>query len=277
MSPSTSTLEVRLAVPTDHDLVAELFLELATREPPPTLERFVDEMQSTTYVAELADAGGKRVVGYLFAQFLRTTVYVRHVASSPDVRRMGVGSALFARIKQEARARGCDRICLNVKPDNLPAIRLYEREGLSFRYLSSAHGFLFAAFPGHPVAGASVRELPPARDTEIEALFGLPDGQLSTARALPNRVILGVFCAAESQPEAETAQGVACFDTAFPGCFPFRVTSVELAPALLNGCHAVAKGPDMNLVIEDSPELEAWLRAAGIPPRLVFSHYAGAL
>ncbi len=260
---------VRLARPEDHAEVAALFLELATDEPGPTETRFVAEMQKTTYIVEREG----RVAGYLFAQFLRSTAYIRHVAIAPNARRSGVGSALFARARAEATARGCAVLCLNVKPENVPAIRLYEREGLAFKYASAAHRFTFSALPGHPVEGVRARVLTANRDAEAESLFGLPDGQLAMARALPGRVVLGLF---RGTGEPEIA-GLASFDPGFPGSFPFRVTSPDLVPALLDGCRAHARKDTMNVIVEDAPEVSAWFARQGAPARMEFSHYAGAL
>ena len=260
---------VRLAVPTDHAEVAALFLELLTDEPGPSLERFSSEMCQTTFVVEREG----RVAGYLFAQFMETTAYVRHVSTAPFARRTGVASALFAHVKGFARARGCDTICLNVKPDNTAAIRLYEREGLTFRHASSAHRFSFAKLAGNAVAGATVRELTADRDAEAEAAFALPSGQLATARALPGRFVLGVFTG-EGDGRVE---GVASFDTGFPGAFPFRVARPELTPALLDGCRRHANQDAMNVVVENAEEVAAWFSRAGAPARMEFSHYGGAL
>jgi ribosomal protein S18 acetylase RimI-like enzyme len=258
---------VRLAVPADHAEVAALFLELLTDEPGPSLERFSSEMCLTTFVVEREG----RVAGYLFAQFMETTAYVRHVSTASFARRTGVASALFVHVKALARARGCDKICLNVKPDNLAAIRLYEREGLTFRHASSAHRFSFAKLAGHPVEGATVRELTADRDAEAEATFALPSGQLATARALPGRFVLGVFT------DEGHVEGVASFDTGFPGAFPFRVARPELSPALLDGCRRHAKEDSMNVIVENAPEVAAWFSRAGAPARMEFSHYVGAL
>ena len=53
------------------------------------------------------------------------------LAVSPAARGMGIGRRLMVRAEREARARGCDRLRLEVRLDNVPAIRLYESLGFA--------------------------------------------------------------------------------------------------------------------------------------------------
>ncbi len=46
-------------------------------------------------------------------------------------RGMGIGRRMMAKAEREARVRGCDRMRLEVRMDNLPAIRLYEDLGFA--------------------------------------------------------------------------------------------------------------------------------------------------
>lgn len=261
-----SALVIRPARLEDHARVAELFLELETGDPKPDATRFANELCPSTFVAVKDGA----VVAYLFAQFMKDTVYIRHVATAPSARRTGAARALFAKVKAEARARGAERICLNVKPDNTAAIALYEDEGLAFRYTSQTHRFAWSKLPSHPVVGVTGALLDPAFDAELETRFGLPSEQIATTRAIPNKVIVGIF--RDGKPV-----GLACFDPTFPGAFPIRAVDSEVFPALLDACKAHAIEDDMNVVIEDAPDLVAWLTNAGAPPRMTFSYYAGGL
>ncbi len=45
-------------------------------------------------------------------------------------RRQGIGSALLARVAEEAAGRGCRRLWLITTNDNLDAIRFYQRRGM---------------------------------------------------------------------------------------------------------------------------------------------------
>jgi len=266
MSHVPPSFAVRPARPDDHAVVAALFLELETGDPPLTAERFTNELCPSTLVAERDG----EVIAYLFTQSMRDTLYVRHVATARSARRSGAAKALFAATKAAARARGATQICLNVKPENTPAIALYEREGMAYRYASEAHRFSWAKVPGHTIAGVTSAVLEPRFDAELEARFALPAGQIASTRAIATRVIVGLF-------QGEGPVGLACFDPKFPGAFPVRVAAPALFPALLDACRAHAIQDEMNMVIEDAPALSAWLAAAGAPSRMSFVHYAGPL
>ena len=47
----------------------------------------------------------------------------------PDYLRRGIARALLAAAESEAGKRGCRDLRLEVRPDNLPAIRLYRKDG----------------------------------------------------------------------------------------------------------------------------------------------------
>lgn len=265
------SLVVREARADDHEAVAALFLELETREPPPARERFLSELLGGTLVAELDG----RAAGYLYAQVLADTAYVRHVATAPWARRRGVARALFRAAKRRFLEAACARVRLNVKPDNHAAIALYRGEGLAPAYRSRAMRFSLTAIPGAPREGVAGGLLDADRDAEAEDVFQLPRGQLGAARALGRRIV-GLL-----RPEPGGASpaivGVACFDPAFPGAFPFRVTESSLGPALLDACRAHALVDELQLVIEDDEALGDWLAAEGAETRFDLEHFIGAL
>jgi ribosomal-protein-alanine N-acetyltransferase len=80
----------------------------------------------------LAAYHGGELVGSMVVLFRSTSRVARiySLAVATTARGMGVGRRMMARAEKEARARGCDRLRLEVRMDNLPAIRLYE--GLGF-------------------------------------------------------------------------------------------------------------------------------------------------
>ena len=73
---------------------------------------------------------------------------IHSLAVSAGVRGQGIGRRMMARAEREARMRGCTRMRLEVRMDNLPAIRLYERLGfadtaaLPGYYDDGAHAFV---------------------------------------------------------------------------------------------------------------------------------------
>jgi len=70
------------------------------------------------------------------------------LAVSAAARGMGIGRRMMAKAEREARMRGCERMRLEVRMDNMAAIRLYERLGfadtavLPGYYEDGAHAFV---------------------------------------------------------------------------------------------------------------------------------------
>lgn len=50
----------------------------------------------------------------------------------PDFRQFGIAGRLVDAVKGFALERGCQRVVLSVAPENIPAVRLYERHGFIF-------------------------------------------------------------------------------------------------------------------------------------------------
>jgi ribosomal protein S18 acetylase RimI-like enzyme len=74
---------------------------------------------------------GGKLVGSMVVLFRRNTRSARiySVAVDASHRGRGIARRLMARAEREARKRGCNRIRLEVRLDNIPAIQLYERLG----------------------------------------------------------------------------------------------------------------------------------------------------
>jgi [ribosomal protein S18]-alanine N-acetyltransferase len=80
-----------------------------------------------------------RAIGFLVAQCGGAEWELENMAVLAGLRRRGAGSALLAALVAEARARRAERILLEVRASNRPAIRLYEQGG--FQLLSRRPGY----------------------------------------------------------------------------------------------------------------------------------------
>ncbi len=132
---------VRRAVPADGPAYVALVRALAVFEhlPPPddeaagrlVADAFADPPRYELWVAERAGA----VVAYAatfmtYSTFLaRPTLFLEDLFVHPDARRGGVASAVLARLRDEARARGCGRFEWMVLDWNVDAQKLYARVG----------------------------------------------------------------------------------------------------------------------------------------------------
>lgn len=72
-----------------------------------------------------------RVVAYGGMTLVLDEGSVTNVAVHPDRRHRGLGRAVVRALKKEALAFGIERIYLEVRTSNLPAISLYQSEGFT--------------------------------------------------------------------------------------------------------------------------------------------------
>lgn len=73
----------------------------------------------------------RTLAGYALVLFRANSSAARiySIAVSADCRGRGIGEQLLAAAEQGARARGRDRMRLEVRPDNAAAIAMYEKNG----------------------------------------------------------------------------------------------------------------------------------------------------
>lgn len=118
---------VRVRALTYADLPRVIAIERRAFPTPWSLAMFVLELSKATGVC-LAAVGEGRLVGYLICSRYDTAWHVMNVAVDPDLRQLGVATALLAELYERV---GDDqaRYTLEVRRSNDVAIHLYEREG----------------------------------------------------------------------------------------------------------------------------------------------------
>ena len=79
------------------------------------------------YIVVLAD---EAIIGFGGCWISFEEAQVTNIALTSAQRGRGIGKALMARLMRAAAARGAERMTLEVRPSNTPALRLYE--GLGF-------------------------------------------------------------------------------------------------------------------------------------------------
>ncbi|MCC7447661.1 MAG: ribosomal protein S18-alanine N-acetyltransferase [Anaerolineae bacterium] len=73
----------------------------------------------------------QRLIGYICGVVDDGEGYIGSIGVDPDVRRLGLGKALFDTFRKRAVARGAAAITLHVRPDNAPALALYRKLGFT--------------------------------------------------------------------------------------------------------------------------------------------------
>lgn len=254
---SGSPFTARIATPDDHPVFARLFPELGVQDPLPDREDFAQQMLPRVLV--LCD--GPDPIAYATWQIHGCAAHVVQLVVDPRARGRGAGRALMAAVRAIVIGDGCTRWGLNVKRDNLPAIRLYERFGMRAQYDAWAMRVGWAqacAFPSG--VGAPVAFTPrPEDDATIAARFAIDQERITRFRSRPGFVLAALR-------EHGAIAAFAAFDTNFPRVFPFRVARVELAAPLFNALreHARADRPEIILlVVEADRALFDALRGAG--------------
>jgi GNAT superfamily N-acetyltransferase len=264
--PGSSELHDRLrardARPDDYATFTRMFAELKIPDPVPPPERF--EREIAPHAILLEDGASPVAYGWFFS--LKELGRVIHVVVAPEARGRGVGRALMGEIARRLRMASCTRWTLNVKPDNLPAIRLYERTGMSVQHESCAMHVAWsdvARLPEGPRGVVAVAIAPDgSEDAVLERTFAFGEGRLALLRGSEARVLLRLR---DPATPGDVTLGAGVFDPGFPGASPFGVRSPDLARALLSAMrpHARPEHHHLSVFVEGSPALAATFAAAG--------------
>ena len=132
------TCELRLAKPADARLLARMsrdYIEhgLNWRWRPEQLVRKIRASETVVLVAELEVGGVRFVGGFAVMDFQHglemEKAQLTLLAVHPNIRRRHIGSQLIRWLHKSARVAGCEHIELQVRTDNLPARRFYQKFG----------------------------------------------------------------------------------------------------------------------------------------------------
>ncbi len=91
-------------------------------------ENFNFVLKSKNYSYFLAEEVG-RIVGYAGASILYDESELQYIATLPSLRRNGIAKALMAVLVEDLIKKGVNKMYLEVKEDNAPAISLYKKLG----------------------------------------------------------------------------------------------------------------------------------------------------
>lgn len=111
------------------DLVAVHALEVRAYEFPWTQGIFRDCVSAGYPARVLMEEG--RIVGYFLLSLAADEAHILNICIAPELQGRGHGRALLHVLLEIARARRAQRIFLEVRPSNVPAIALYHDEGFN--------------------------------------------------------------------------------------------------------------------------------------------------
>lgn len=115
-------------------------------------------LSSDSALILIADISGRPLAGAAVVFFRKGSTVARlySLATAPEARGKGVGTALLEAVTAAARHRGCRALRLEVRADNSAAIRLYEQHGcrrigqLAAYYADGADGWRYEQPLGMP-------------------------------------------------------------------------------------------------------------------------------
>ena len=138
--PATADVRVRRAAPSELDDLHAL--EEATFDSDRlSRAQYRRHLDSDSALVLVASANRRRLLGSAVVFFRRGSAVARlySIASRPEARGKGVGSALLDACAAAARRRRCRALRLEVRVDNAAAIRLYALKG--FRGIGRLAGY----------------------------------------------------------------------------------------------------------------------------------------
>lgn len=157
VAPATASVRVRRAENSDlNDLV---ILEDRTFDSDRmTRDQYRRHLDSDTALVLVASANHRRFLGTAVVFFRKGSKVARlySLASQPESRGKGVGTALIEATEKAARRRRCKALRLEVRTDSAAAISLYERLGyrrlglLKAYYQDGADGWRYEKVLGQP-------------------------------------------------------------------------------------------------------------------------------
>lgn len=121
-----SKVTVREAAASDCEALAAI--DRASSPSPWSRSSLLGAVESPSSLLLMAELGGE-AAGFAALQFGGELAALDEIAVRPDLRRLGLGSALLKEAVRFATARGCSSLTLEVRAGNLPAVGLYRSAG----------------------------------------------------------------------------------------------------------------------------------------------------
>ena len=119
---------MRIRQMTEKDVPTVALIERDCFSEPWSEQGFLDGMANSTVFFAAEDDRGN-VVGYIGMYLMKPEGEITNVAVAKEVRGRGIGAALVASMQQWAEEHGIERIVLEVRVSNAPAIHVYEEKG----------------------------------------------------------------------------------------------------------------------------------------------------
>lgn len=135
------------AEPDDIDIIHEIELESHNypwnRE---SFEKIIQKKERYINLLTINDDKNKKIIGYICFQFLFDELYFLNITVKKNNRRRGVAAKALKFLIDTAYEKGCKKVVLDVNPENMPAVKLYEKLGFNFSMFSKNWDSLVMCF-----------------------------------------------------------------------------------------------------------------------------------
>lgn len=151
---------------TPADIAAVAAIEASQHATPWHAQSFADALRCGWYARVLRDTerSGKSIVGYFVAMTTGDDEELLTITVAPENVGRGYGRLLLDTWLGDARTRGAQRLFLEVRQGNVPAIRLYESTGFTMTGMRRN----YYAIPADPANGQ-----PTGREDAILMMYQL--------------------------------------------------------------------------------------------------------
>ncbi len=177
---------LRRAVASDYAAYVRLFADLDSLRPPVPYQDWVHDSRHRTLVVETAG----QIVAYCAWEAYRTHGRICELVVEKPWRGQRLGERLLRAVGSRFREAGLSTWTINVKENNGPARRLYERMGFRSRSRWYEFELVWKSLAVSPDAGASTVRLKTTEDARFERVLKLAPGRLSRWRRDVHEVIV---------------------------------------------------------------------------------------
>jgi ribosomal-protein-alanine N-acetyltransferase len=95
-------------------------------------EEFVKELTKNRFARYYTCKMNKKIIGFLGLWIIFEDAHISTIAVAPDYMRKGIGTLLAKFAIKLAKDNGCNKVILEVRKSNEPAMRFYEKLGFAF-------------------------------------------------------------------------------------------------------------------------------------------------
>ena len=128
---------IRPMLPSDLEVIMEI--ERVSFSTPWSLESFKAELKDNEYARYLCLELDDQVIGYMGLWFILDEGHITNIAIAPNYRGQHWGEFLMRSVMEKMAGQGMERMTLEVRVSNSPALSLYKKLGFAIAGLRKGY------------------------------------------------------------------------------------------------------------------------------------------